>query len=74
MVVITELADMSLSDRFNQCVKSGLKGIPRVELMEYLREAAEALDYLGEDHRLQHLDVKPENLLLVSNHIKVADY
>ena len=74
MVVIAELADMSLSDRFNQCVKSGLKGIPRVELMEYLREAAEALDYLAEDHRLQHLDVKPENLLLVSNHIKVADY
>ena len=74
MIVITELADMSLKDRFDECVDSGLKGIPRVELIGYVREAADALDYLGEEHRLQHLDIKPENLLLVSGHIKVADY
>ena len=36
---------------------------PRSELMGYLAETAEALDYLESDHGLQHLDVKPENLL-----------
>ena len=74
MVVITELADMSLKDRFDQCVDSGLKGIPRAELLTYMRDAADALDFISVEHRLQHLDVKPENLLLVSGHVKVADY
>ena len=32
----------------------------------YLRDAAEALDYMNEKHNLQHLDVKPRNLFLVS--------
>ena len=74
MVVISELADMCLKTRFEQCVESGLKGIPRAELMGYVREAADALDFLSDEFRLQHLDVKPENLLLVSGHIKVADF
>ena len=42
--------------------------------MRYLREAAEALDLMNEKHDLQHLDVKPHNLFLVSNHVKVADF
>lgn len=74
MVVISELADMCLKTRFEQCVESGLKGIPRSELIGYVREAADALDFLSDEFRLQHLDVKPENLLLVSGHIKVADF
>src|SRR5438105_15506516 len=49
-------------------------GIQRNELMSYLRAAAEALDYMGETHGLQHLDIKPQNLLLVGGRIKVADF
>ena len=74
MIVITELADLCLKSRFEQCVESGLKGIPRKELLSYLRDAASALDFLSDQYRLQHLDVKPENLLLVSGHVKVADF
>lgn len=74
MVVITELADMCLKTRFQQCVESGLKGIPRSELLGYLRDAASALDFISTEFKLQHLDVKPENLLLVSGHVKVADF
>ncbi|NUQ65861.1 MAG: protein kinase, partial [Pirellulales bacterium] len=74
LVVVTELADSNLKERFQQCRDSGLPGLPREELLRYLEEAADALDYLSDSHSLQHLDVKPENLLLVSNHVKVGDY
>jgi eukaryotic-like serine/threonine-protein kinase len=74
LIIVTELADSSLKDRYDECRRAGMPGIPRDELLRYLRDAADALDYLGERHSLQHLDVKPENLLLVGGHIKVADF
>jgi serine/threonine protein kinase len=40
----------------------------------YLRDAADALDFMSSKHGLQHLDVKPDNLLLQSGHVKVADF
>ena len=39
-----------------------------------MEEAAEALDLMNIEHQLQHLDIKPQNLFLVHNHIKVADF
>lgn len=74
LLIVTELAECSLKDRFEQCRKEELPGIPREELLSYLRDAADALDYMNEQHGLQHLDVKPENLLLVAGRIKVADF
>ncbi len=74
LVVISELADMSLNDRFLACCDEGLPGIPRSELLGYLKDAADALDYISDAHSLQHLDIKPENLLIVGGHIKVADF
>ena len=32
------------------------------------------LDFIGSQHGLQHLDVKPANLFLIANHVKVGDY
>lgn len=74
LAVVTELADQSLADRFKECQDEGLDGIPRDELIQYLYDTADALDFISESHRLQHLDIKPENLLLVGNHVKVADF
>jgi serine/threonine protein kinase len=74
LVIVTELADASLKDRFDECVKQGLPGIPRAELLGYMRDAADALDFLSKGHSLQHLDVKPENLLMLAGHVKVADF
>src|SRR5262249_9179118 len=54
--------------------QAGLWGIPRAELLGYLRDAADALDYMRETHDLQHLDVKPQNLLLIAGRMKVADF
>jgi serine/threonine protein kinase len=74
LLVVTELADCSLKDRFDQCRKQGLPGIPREELIRYLRDAADALDFMNTAHALGHLDIKPENLLLLADHVKVADF
>jgi hypothetical protein len=74
LVIVTELADGSLRERFNDCRRTGLPGIPRAELLRYLRDIADALDFMSDQHSLQHLDVKPENLLLLSGRIKVADF
>lgn len=74
MVVISELADMCLKTRFNSYREKGEDGIPREELLSYMKEAADALDYLAVTCSLAHLDIKPENLLLVGSHVKVADF
>ncbi|HEX4611777.1 MAG TPA: protein kinase [Urbifossiella sp.] len=74
LVMVMELADCQLQDRVRQCRALGHPGIPREELLGYLREAAEALDMMGARFGLQHLDVKPENLFLVAGHLKVGDY
>lgn len=74
LVIIMELADKSLADRYDECIGAGKDGIPREELLGYMREAAEALDVLNHRFGLQHLDVKPENLFLCGGHVKVADF
>ena len=74
LLIVTELADKSLKDRQDECKASGMVGIPREELLGYLRDAADALDYMRDKYSLQHLDVKPENLLIVAGYVKVADF
>ena len=74
LVIVTELADQSLQDRFEESRAAGQPGIPRDELLGYLRDAADALDFMSAKHGLQHLDIKPENLLIVGGRMKVADF
>jgi hypothetical protein len=74
LIIVMELADKSLWDRFKECRDQGLPGIPREELLRYFEEAAEALDLMNEQYNLQHLDIKPQNLFLMFNHIKVGDF
>src|SRR5262249_22892908 len=74
LIIVMELADRSLRNRYKECKAQGLPGVPRDELMRYMEETGEALDLMNVQHGLQHLDIKPANLFLVQNHIKVADF
>src|SRR5437773_2480836 len=74
LIIVMELADRTLWDRFRECRSQGLPGIPREELLNYVQETAEALDLMNNQFQLQHLDIKPQNLFLVFNHVKVADF
>jgi hypothetical protein len=74
LILVMELAEKNLMARFRECRKNGLPGIPQVELRKYLEEAAEILDLMNGQHRIPHWDLKPQNLLLVGNKIKIGDF
>jgi serine/threonine protein kinase len=71
--IVMELADSTLRNRMEQCQREGLPGIPEGELLGYIREAAEGLDFLHSRH-VVHRDVKPDNILILNGHAKVADF
>jgi len=74
LLITMELADCNLWDRLRECRDRGLPGIPRDELLVYMAETAEVLDLFNDQYQLQHLDIKPQNLFLLYNHVKVADF
>lgn len=74
LMIVMELADCNLWDRFRACCHKKLPGIPREELLLYMSEIAEVLDLFNDQFQLQHLDIKPQNLFMLHNHVKVADF
>ena len=72
--IVTELADGSLINRYQECRNEGHSGVPRDELLAYICDAADALDYMNDHYGLQHLDIKPQNLLLVGGRVKIGDF
>ena len=65
LLIVMELADRNLWDRFRECRAQGMPGIPRDELLRYMEETAEVLDLMNDQFQLQHLDIKPQNLFLL---------
>jgi serine/threonine protein kinase len=83
LVIAMELADRSLLDRVDEAVRQGMPGIPRRELLRYVHDTASVLDFLNKPRHflggkrpvaIQHCDVKPHNLLLIGEGVKVADF
>ena len=74
LIIVMELADRNLWDQFRDCRSQGLPGIPRDMLLRFMEEAAEALDLMNNYYHIQHLDIKPQNLFVVFNHVKVGDF
>jgi WD40 repeat protein len=83
LVIGMELADRTLWDRYEEALRQGQSGIPVRELLRYSQEAAKVLDYLNKPRHflggkrpvgIQHCDVKPQNILLVGDGVKVADF
>lgn len=74
LIVVTEIADEALSQRYETHRRMGDAGLPREILLSHMQDVADALDYMSDKYGLQHLDIKPGNLLLVGDRIKVADF
>jgi serine/threonine protein kinase len=83
LVIGMELADRTLKDRHDEVKAGGGAGIPRGELLRYSQDVAKVLDFLnkprhfperGQPVGIQHGDVKPQNILLVSDSVKVGDF
>ena len=71
--IVMELAECTLRNRLESCRAAGYPGIPEIELLGYIREAADGLDFLHSRH-IVHRDVKPDNILILNGHAKVADF
>jgi serine/threonine protein kinase len=82
IVLSMELADGNLLDLLELYQDEYGCGVPREHLCPLLGQAAMALDYLNtHQHKIgnrrgiiQHCDVKPSNLLLFGERVKVADF
>jgi serine/threonine-protein kinase len=82
IVIAMELADGSMLDLFEAYVSEFETPIVGEQVCLYLSQAAEGLDYLNARQHLldgrkvafQHCDIKPSNLLLFGDVVKVADF
>ncbi|MBM4067943.1 MAG: serine/threonine protein kinase [Planctomycetes bacterium] len=82
LVVSMELADGSLADLLEVSRAERGNGLPMDIVCHYLTKAARALDFLNaRQHQLsgltvgfQHCDVKPGNLLIVGDSLKLGDF
>ncbi|MBV8611456.1 MAG: serine/threonine protein kinase, partial [Singulisphaera sp.] len=84
LVIAMPLCERSLLDRLRECQAQGLAGLPRDELLGYMDDLAQALDFLNEPRHalgeggklvgIQHRDVKPHNAFLVGGSARLADF
>jgi serine/threonine protein kinase len=74
LVLVSDYPKDTVRDRFLKCQAQKLSGIPRLELLGYLRTVAEAIDYLYQQHSLQHLGLNPRSLLLEDDGLQIAEF
>jgi serine/threonine-protein kinase len=83
LVVGMELAERTLLDRCDEAVCQGQAGIPFAELIDYMQQAAQGIDFLNaprhalagqEGVGILHCDIKPQNLLLIGGTVKLGDF
>ena len=82
LVLVMEKADCNLDDLLQSHRKATNGNVPAERVLHLLAQAAESLDFLAElkltalggARGLQHCDVKPTNLLLIGDCLKVADF
>jgi WD40 repeat protein len=83
LVIGMELADKTLSHCLDEARARGEAGLARRPLVRYAQDTAKVLDFLNKPRHylggpgptgIQHDDVKPQNILLVGEGVKVGDF
>ncbi len=74
LTLISDPGETTLAGWLKDCQAKGLQGIPRETLLEILRLAAEVLDQLYQEHRLQHLGLNPRQIVLNGDVMWIADF
>lgn len=74
LIIAMGLCEQSLIDRLEQCKADGQRALPFDELLTYMEDTARAIDLLNNTHDIQHCDIKPQNMLLLSDAAQVADF
>ena len=82
LVIVMELADGNLLDLLTVYGDELHTPLPPDHLCFFLRQAAVGIDFLNKRHHLvngqrvalRHCDIKPSNLLVIGNTVKVSDF
>jgi serine/threonine protein kinase len=82
VIICMELAEGSLQDLFQTYQSELGTPIPVDQVIDYLGQAGQTLDFLnarqhmidGQKLGIQHADVKPSNMLLIGDTVKLADF
>lgn len=83
IVLSMERADGNLEDLRQVYLEETSKNIPADHLLDLMEQVAEGLDFLSElklegvnlsSRGLQHCDIKPSNLLLLGDNVKISDF
>lgn len=83
IVLSMERADGNLEDLRQVYLEETGKNVPADHLLDLLEQVAEGLDFLSDlklegvnlsSRGLQHCDIKPSNLLLLGDNVKIADF
>jgi serine/threonine protein kinase len=72
--LLIDRPDRTLAERFEECRVARQAGVPRTEMLAYLRVAAKALDAVLRDRGVPHLGLQPRNLLLHHGKLLIADH
>jgi len=73
-VLLTDGYEKTLEERFHEFWAHGHPGIPRAELLGYLRSAAEALDAVYLADGFQHLGLNPRALWLDKGRLRIGGF
>ena len=83
LIIAMGLGEASLADRLDEVKRAGKEGLPLPELLHYMTQSADAIDFLnkpvhdlgtGPKAALRHGDIKPGNILTVGGGVKVCDF
>jgi serine/threonine protein kinase len=63
-ILVVDYSPRTLRDRFDECWRKGMPGIPRPELLAAVKTVAQTLEALHLQYRVQHLALQPKFIIL----------